>query len=895
MSNGQLATVVRHIHKLAHAPTADNLGDGQLLELFSNTQEEDAFATLVRRHGPMVLGVCRRVLRDGHAAEDAFQATFLVLLRRARSLDRHGSVAGWLYTVAYRVALRARADIARRRQREMAAPEPSATVDPAATDWADLQPVIDEELARLPDHYRAPVLLCYLEGKTNAEAARLLGWPVGTVKGRLARAREMLRYRLGRRGVTLSAALLASQLGDFARAAVPGTLLHATTAAAVVPAAAPATVVALVEGALQTMFVAKLKIVGALLLTLGLLMLGFGASTPPAEAQRQVQFTLKPAVQPVEVGGKARPAPEQPADAPSKDLTVAGRILGADGKGLAGARVAVVGWASGTGAAPPKVLGEVTTATDGKFRLTVQRPDPVTPYAYAILATAAGHGMGWQAPLPQTGIDLQLQPEQVIKGRLIDLQGQPAAGIKVHITRLGTKALANAGDYVLVSNADNDDDEFDVEPARPRERDRFYPPATALVTDRSGSMKGTGEKPARIVFRQAPEHLPGWPATVITDAQGRFTIRGVGRGQGVGVQVRDERYALQVLDLPAQDKKTEEITHALAPVRLLEGVITDADTGKPIPYARLKVIPPSSSGGTFTVTFDIDGSNRSADLKGRRGLGYDATAFALIALGDMVGVRGDELPVLETRADANGRYRFSLFQAGNYTLRIAAARGEPYLQRRAAVKWPGEAVVRKQFDLTLQRGVMVKGKVTEADGGKAIAEARVDFWSKGLKLPAGVRYPRPGLTRADGTFEVMLPPGNWHLLVNGSQPLYLPAQIAADSVTDDKTHLDAILESLGGKGPPTLYPDAHAALDLKAGGATQDVSVPLRRAPLLRGRVVGPDGKDLTKVLLVRRPVVPFETTAFDDALAHRILDRGGQAELVLRALTRQDRPVPER
>src|SRR5262245_21126128 len=149
MSNGQLATVVRHIHKIAHTRSADDLADGQLLERFSNTQEEDAFATLVRRHGPMVLGVCRRVLRDGHAAEDAFQATFLVLLRRARSLDRRGSVGGWLYTVAYRVAPPARAHPPRRPHKGKAAAgrERAPGADPA---WPGLQAVPDEEPGRRP-------------------------------------------------------------------------------------------------------------------------------------------------------------------------------------------------------------------------------------------------------------------------------------------------------------------------------------------------------------------------------------------------------------------------------------------------------------------------------------------------------------------------------------------------------------------------------------------------------------------------------------------------------------------------------------------------------------------------------------------------------------------------
>ena len=259
MTTGQAHPVLHHLRKLVASPGLDALTDGQLLERFVAAQEEAAFAALVRRHGPLVLGVCRRLLRCRADAEDAFQATFVVLFRRARSLDRRGSLAGWLYTVAYHVALRARAAAARRRLQERRAAEMPQTECHAEAVWRDLQPVLDDELNRLPEKYRAPVLLCYVEGKTNEEAGRLLRLPVGTVKSRLARARETLRRRLTRRGITLTGAALAAVLAEKAAANVPSLLAASTVQTTLLLAsgeAATASVpaVALAEGVLKAMF-----------------------------------------------------------------------------------------------------------------------------------------------------------------------------------------------------------------------------------------------------------------------------------------------------------------------------------------------------------------------------------------------------------------------------------------------------------------------------------------------------------------------------------------------------------------------------------------------------------------------------------------------------------------
>jgi RNA polymerase sigma factor (sigma-70 family) len=173
--------------------------DGRLLKRFASQQDQAAFAALVRRHGPMVLAVCRRVLGNAHDADDAFQATFLVLVRKAGAIARPELLANWLYGVAYRVAVKARANAARRSKHEQRAPV-KACVDPVAeATGREVHAVLDAELRHLPEQYRAPLVLCYLEGKTNAEAACMLGWPTGSISGRLARARELLRMRLVRR------------------------------------------------------------------------------------------------------------------------------------------------------------------------------------------------------------------------------------------------------------------------------------------------------------------------------------------------------------------------------------------------------------------------------------------------------------------------------------------------------------------------------------------------------------------------------------------------------------------------------------------------------------------------------------------------------------------------
>ncbi len=253
------------LDRLRHAAApGDGLSDAELLQRFARRRDEAAFELLVWRHGPMVLGVCRRLLGDAHAAEDAFQATFLVLARKAGGIARGAAVGPWLYRVAFRVALRARAVAAKRPTVALPADVP-APPGPAEGDW---RPILDEEIGRLPERYRRPVVLCYLQGHTLAEAARQLGCPRGTVAVRLVRARQRLRARLARRGVALVAALpravapMSAVPTALVKSAVRGALSYAvnTTAGALSPS-----VLTLTEGVLRAMLLSKLKFVAAVL------------------------------------------------------------------------------------------------------------------------------------------------------------------------------------------------------------------------------------------------------------------------------------------------------------------------------------------------------------------------------------------------------------------------------------------------------------------------------------------------------------------------------------------------------------------------------------------------------------------------------------------------------
>jgi len=306
MTGGSSVAIVRDIQTLFDTGTAGGLSDRQLLERFAarrDASSEVAFEVLVLRHGPMVLRVCRNVLGDRADAEDAFQATFLVLVRRRDSIRRLESVGGWLYGVACRVAARARVEAARRRGAEgRAALRVVEAVDPTDGDEAGLGRVVQEEVRRLPERYRAVVALCYWEGLTQEQVAVQLGCPLGTVRSRLARARGLLHRRLTRRGLAPLAGVVASSFDSASAGAVasrlcsvPPELVHSTIRAAAQAAAGQATaqvasgvVASLVQRVVWSMTMIKISSVAVGVILVGLTAYGVGLAAQRAGESRSV-------------------------------------------------------------------------------------------------------------------------------------------------------------------------------------------------------------------------------------------------------------------------------------------------------------------------------------------------------------------------------------------------------------------------------------------------------------------------------------------------------------------------------------------------------------------------------------------------------------------------------
>ena len=295
MATGQSKPLAQQLDRLWNSGTVSGLSDVELLRRYNGSRDqaaEQAFEALLNRHGPMVMGVCRHILRQAQDVDDAFQATFLILIRKSHSIRVDASQAPWLYGVAYRTATRVRANASRKHLDQTQDLEAAPVESMGEVLGWEIRPMLHEELNRLPEKYRAPIVLCHLEGKSYEEAAQMLDWPVGTVSGRLSRGRQLLKSRLERRGLTASAGMLAAPfLGDKLSNSLPAaSLLESTLADATrfgTAQTVSTSVLTLTQGVLNAMLMHKLKIASVMILCLGTFAVGAGVLYRVASADGQ--------------------------------------------------------------------------------------------------------------------------------------------------------------------------------------------------------------------------------------------------------------------------------------------------------------------------------------------------------------------------------------------------------------------------------------------------------------------------------------------------------------------------------------------------------------------------------------------------------------------------------
>jgi RNA polymerase sigma factor (sigma-70 family) len=730
MANRQAGAVVEHLCQLIDTQRLRDLTDGQLLQRFVAARDEAAFTALMQRHGRLVLGVCRHVLRHAHDAEDAFQGTFLVLARKAASIRKRQSVGSWLYGVAYRVAMRAKKNAARRLEREKQAASPAEVPAHGEAAWRELQRLLDEELSRLPDRYRAPFVLCCLEGRTKPEASRELGWKEGTVSSRLAQARKLLQARLARRGVSLSAVLCGTALAaqGTAEAAVPAALVAgagqaaAPFAAGETPAAGLVSVqaVALAEGSLRA---GRLKLAAALLLLVTLAGGAAGVALYPRRAedppdvrppdQRQAAGERKAKPRP----RRTRPAPRaqgkaDPPRAPNaNDMVFAGQVLDPAGRPLANADVTLVaaselpqaGVRDSVAQYRRKILDVGKADGQGRFRFVLPRSAATRYNGFSILTTGGGTP-GWYVQGLGNREDIRLQTEagQEIRGRLVDAQGKSVRGAQVQVC--GFNKL-----------------------------------------DRQGKRSLEGRQ---IRFALPPGQLPSWPGPATTDAQGNFVLRGLTPDCEVDLQVQDERFAPQwLIAFTGHTGPAKPVTFVLAPRRILEGTITRRDTGQPLAGAHLLVSSRWEHGWIL-------------------------------------------LSRVEGQTDQQGHFRIRPFPGKDLALFVYPPDGTPYMVLQYYMTWPPEQP-RHELHLALPRGLVVHGKVTERASGQPVAGASVQYRPQGTNPWLGNLPPAQSIafwhhnarSGPDGSFRLVVLPGPGHLTVEAPTPDYARVEVGDKVLT----------------------------------------------------------------------------------------------------------------
>ncbi|HTU93508.1 MAG TPA: RNA polymerase sigma factor [Gemmataceae bacterium] len=686
MSSDALAAGIRRLRGTMAAQCRNDESDEQLLAAFTSRRDEDAFAVLVRRHGPMVLNVCRRVLGHEQDAEDAFQATFLLLAQGATGLRKQTALAGFLHGAAYRIALAAKRSAARRRKHEGALGEltqPRSPVDPADEfSWREVRTLLDEEIARLPEKYRTVFVLCCLEGLSQVEAARRLGMKERTLSSWLLEARKRLASRLVRRGVELTAVLAAATLATQPASALPAGLMATTIKAALATAAGESlasvvsvSVAELVKGMTAAMIATKVKMATVVLMGVSLLT---GAGMWAYRGLAANVFTpVTPFAEPPAAKADDKPKTVSPQREAAKTVEIQGRVLGPDGKPKAGAAILLLGPLDpGEQQELPLEIGKVrrlgVSAADGRFTVAVEKPKRAMQHYLIAQCEGAGIDFFDTDDLKfGKSIESRLVKDHAIRGRIVNTEGRPVAGVRVAVNHLGIYPN-NSLDSFLV----------------------FWK-----------------NRPFNWGLRGGVKHIYSGAGAVLaatTDADGRFVLHGVGaerlvslRLSGGGIAADEvwivnragfdpKPYNQATLDNTPKGERGfhgrwmlsgPDVSVAVAAEKVIRGVVAEADTGKVRP-------------GVLVQLTRKNGDDHNG--------------------GDYLSLK------LQAKTDAQGRYEIhGAHKAKSYLVEVGSDAATGYLGRAV---WAEDTLGYRPItaDIRVRKGVIVTGKMIDKATGKPI-------------------------------------------------------------------------------------------------------------------------------------------------------------------------------
>jgi RNA polymerase sigma factor (sigma-70 family) len=847
MAGGAMGTALEQLRDLFSGGTVVGLTDGQLLSRYAASQDGPAFEALVARHGPMVLATCRAVLRHEHDVEDAFQATFFVLARKAGSIRVGETLGGWLHRVAYRVAVQASIAAKRRRVREseVLTMTTAYVTSPGSEHESDLGSILHEEINRLPEGQRLPVVLCDLEGLSYEQAAQRLGWTVPKLGCRLAKARQRLRARLTRRGVTASA-LVVLTAARTASAAVPAAWTRSVVAAATTGTTS-ATVAVLTQTIIRGMLMTKIKIastavlIGAALVSAGVVAVGAGQADDPKLVMKAPAAAKAPLVAKDNPPTKAKPGAV---------VEVRGRVVGPDGKPVPGATLRTAYLDREDHRTP-----EETSGPDGRFLMRIPRSMRTGAMLNGydsfpwVVASAPGFGAGhtpgvFKAAAATGELTVRLVEEgPPIEGRVVDLEGRPVAGAEVKATQL---YFADNGDLTAW-----------------------------LAQAKAGDVQGPGDGLNR---------LPATIAMTTTSPDGRFRLAGIGPERIAELLISGPTIATAQVYAMSRDgaevhahnnrermMKTSVVFHArrfeqvVEPTKPIEGVIRDKDSGRPIVGLMLRA-------GVF-----------------------DARSF--------IPTHG-----VEATTDAFGRYRLSgLPKAPVYRLFVEQGEGKPY--PAATFRAPAESPAFEPvtFDITLKRGVLIRGRVTDKATGEPVPGYINSFTFR--NNPSIKEFPGYVLNdlatifiKDDGRYEIVGLPGR-NIIACRSEMRRYRGRVGAEMIPGNDPQRMAF---------DTLPLNCHVAdyhvlaeidIDPKAESATLDFQVDPGRTVTVTA--VDPDGKPIggtkakgvtdlfSNAIEYDQESPTFEINALDPAKPRRVIITHAGRKLIGTAYLKGDEASP--